>query len=135
QPPDLSPLLNADHTLLLARSLDQARVRDQPDDLRLSAGWSSFQPAQVDQYSGGAHSFFDQGSSTMVRRDALPSTRWSTRSRYLRWIRGMIRWTPQQRPGRRWSRGPVAPAHDRTPGPPVPLRPSEQKFTAHSRGR
>src|SRR4029077_12141511 len=55
QPSDLSPLLHADHTLLLARSLDQARVRDQPDDVRLSARWSSFQPAQVVQYSGGAH--------------------------------------------------------------------------------
>src|ERR1700693_3759841 len=32
QPPDLSPPLHADHTLLLARSLDQARVRDQPDN-------------------------------------------------------------------------------------------------------
>jgi hypothetical protein len=54
QPSDLSPLLHADHTLLLARSQDQARVRDQPDDLRLGARWSSFQPAQVVQYSGGA---------------------------------------------------------------------------------
>ena len=35
---------------------NQARLRDQPDNVRLSAEWSSFQPAQVVQYSGGAHS-------------------------------------------------------------------------------
>jgi hypothetical protein len=34
---------------------DQASLRDQPDNLRLSAEWSRFQPAQVDQYSGGTH--------------------------------------------------------------------------------
>ena len=34
---------------------NQARLRDQPDNVRLSAEWSRFQPAQMVQYSGGAH--------------------------------------------------------------------------------
>jgi hypothetical protein len=53
QPSDLSPLLHADHTLLLARSQDQARVRDQPDASDSTPGgpvfnrrrWSSIQAA------------------------------------------------------------------------------------------
>jgi hypothetical protein len=45
-------MLHADHAFLLARSLDQARVPDQPDNTGSAPKWSSFQPAQVDQYSG-----------------------------------------------------------------------------------
>ncbi|HYB29960.1 MAG TPA: hypothetical protein VEF89_25355 [Solirubrobacteraceae bacterium] len=61
---------HADHTLLLARSLDQARVRDQPDDppTQLSARWPSLQPAHIDEYSSGAHPTTNAGE----RRAAGP---------------------------------------------------------------
>src|SRR3954470_6354274 len=40
--PDLRPLLHADHTLLLARSSDQARVRTRPDEPDPAPGGSLF---------------------------------------------------------------------------------------------
>jgi hypothetical protein len=57
------PLLHADHPLLLAQSLDQTRVRGQPDNLRLNAKWPTIQPAQMDQYSDGAHKLRDTSTS------------------------------------------------------------------------
>ena len=46
---------------------NQARLQDQPDNVRLSAERSRFQPTQVVQYSGGTHS--------RVEGSLLPATR------------------------------------------------------------
>jgi len=57
QPPDLSPLLHADHTLLLAPiHTNRASAQARPDDTDPRATWPSFQPAQMAQSSPGAHS-------------------------------------------------------------------------------
>ena len=56
QPPDLRPLLHADHTRFLLA--DRHRSNEGPDPAgqhRPHARWVTFQPAQVDQYSAGAH--------------------------------------------------------------------------------
>lgn len=46
---------DADHSLLLARTLDQTRVTARPDTTDRHATWPTFQPAQMAQYSPGAH--------------------------------------------------------------------------------
>src|SRR6202012_5737527 len=56
QPPDLRPLLHVDHTAFLLA--DRHRSDEGPDPAgqhRPHARWVTFQPAQVEQYSTGAH--------------------------------------------------------------------------------
>jgi hypothetical protein len=72
QPPDLSPLLHADHPLLLAQSLDQTRVRDQPDNLRLNAKWPTIQPAQMDRYSDGPHTLLAMDANALENACIAP---------------------------------------------------------------
>jgi hypothetical protein len=55
-PPDLRPLLHADHALLLARSFRSSERPDPAGRTRPHARWVTFRPAQVGHYSRGAHS-------------------------------------------------------------------------------
>ena len=56
QPPDLGPLLHADHTPLLARP-QRSREAQRPAGQRpATAPWPSLQPARLAEYSRGAHS-------------------------------------------------------------------------------
>src|SRR5579875_3153544 len=55
QPPDLRPLLHANHTLLLARSHRSDEGPDPAGQSRPHARRVTFGPAQVEQYSTGAH--------------------------------------------------------------------------------
>jgi hypothetical protein len=73
-PPDLSPLLHPDHTLLLARSLDRARVKTRPDAPNPAPGgslfnrrtWVSIQPAPT-----------SARASWTVHRGRCDQRRWS----------------------------------------------------------
>ena len=78
-PPDLRPLLHADHTLLLARSSRSSESPDPAGRTRPRARWATFRPAQVDQYSAGARRNYgsqreDYGSQRVERAQGSPAT-------------------------------------------------------------
>src|ERR1017187_8802751 len=62
----------ADHTPPRPITPDQARVKAQPADTRPRAKWPSFQPAQVAQYSPGAHRAERRGGRSLMRRRSTP---------------------------------------------------------------
>jgi hypothetical protein len=55
-PSDLGPLLHADHTLPPRPITRSSEGPDPAGQDRPHAGWVTFRPAQLGQYSGGAHS-------------------------------------------------------------------------------
>jgi|GEM_PF-5729117 len=58
-PPQLSPPLHVNHTLLLALDLDdRARLTNTPDASTTTRGGVNSQPAKGGQFSTGADSYF-----------------------------------------------------------------------------
>ena len=73
QPPDLSPLLHADHTLLLARSNRSSEGQDPAGRSQPHTRWVTFQPAQMEQYSTGAHNWTKRGRPRATNEPLEPS--------------------------------------------------------------
>jgi hypothetical protein len=55
-PPDLRPLLHAKQRLSPVSIVRSSQIKGPVGRLRPRAGWTTFRPAQADQYSGGAYS-------------------------------------------------------------------------------